>query len=186
MLFPSASPFVCWLLLCWSVDRLQRWPQSPSDKRGRKQRGIGITSFRWPSTETERGKRERQGGEKDYERLRHIILLSLIVRAGLSMHGCGCWGHTLTTEPYLLSPLRDTVELDSARFNHSRTGDLPLLTFLGGHSSSHVYWHVCIGHYLTLANALTNTQTKGLDNVLYWMKAWEWTNIHTALQCKSK
>lgn len=63
-LFASASPFVCWLLLCWSVDGLQLWPQSPSDKRERKQRGMGITSFRWPSTDTQGGKMRGSVGKK--------------------------------------------------------------------------------------------------------------------------
>lgn len=124
----SCSPLLLRLcagfLLCWSVDGLQRWPQSPSDKRERKQRGIGITSFRWPSTERE--KKERRRGEKDSERLRHIILLSLKVRAGLSMYGCGGWGHALTAQPYLLSPVKDIVGLDSARFNQGRVWHLKL------------------------------------------------------------
>ncbi|CAB1433043.1 unnamed protein product [Pleuronectes platessa] len=61
--------------------------KAPSDKRERKQRGIGITSF----SES---------------------------RAILARR------RTLTAKLYPLSPLKDTVGLDSARFNQGRTEEI--------------------------------------------------------------
>lgn len=124
-MFPSASPFVRWLLLCWSVDGLQFGHKAPQIKERENREEWGLP----PSGDLlRRGgkKKEKQRGEKDSERLRHIILLSLIMTAGLSMHGCGRWGHALTAQPYLLSPLKDTVGLDSARFNQGWIGDFKL------------------------------------------------------------
>lgn len=65
--------------------------------------------------------------ENDSERLRHIILLSLLVRAGpirarlWTARACS----DCTTGPPL-SPLRDTAGLDSARCNQGRIVQLKL------------------------------------------------------------
>lgn len=119
-LSPSAPQFVCRLWLWRSADELWRQPQSPSDKRQRNNRGIGITSFGWPSIEREKG----HAGEETYsERVRHLIPLSLTGKAGLPVHGYGCRGHAQAARAYPLSPLKDTAGADSARLNQGLTAD---------------------------------------------------------------
>ena len=120
--------------LCWAVDhRPYCWPQKPLDKRQRRRRGIGITSFRWPSTRRKREGGEGRGRRKGSNRVNSIIPLSLIVRAGPwpSMHGYHFWHHVLLSiELNPLSLLKDTVGVDSARFNQVRMQDSPLPAFL--------------------------------------------------------
>lgn len=60
--------------------------------------------------------------------------------------GVDAEGHRLPAEPYLLSPLKDTGGLDSARFNQSGIGDLKTHSFIGEHSNCQVYRHVCVSH----------------------------------------
>ena len=119
-LYPSAPQFVCRLWLWRSADELWRQPQSPSDKRQRNDRGMGITSFGWPSIEREK---VGAGKETDSERVRHIIPLSLAGKRGLLAHGYGCWGHAQAARVRPLSPLKNTAGAVSARFNQGWTAD---------------------------------------------------------------
>lgn len=77
------------LLISGRAPALATKPPQIKERENREEWGL-PPSGDLPQRQKEGKKGERQGGEKDSERLRHIILLSLLVRARLSMHGCGC------------------------------------------------------------------------------------------------
>lgn len=77
-----------------SSDVGRKAPQI-KEKENREEKGLPPSG---DLAEEQKDEEHRDTGGTGSERLEQIILLFLFVRAGLSVHEWGCWGHELTRE----------------------------------------------------------------------------------------